>query len=148
MVSAVRGLRTRRRARRWLGRGKDTFDVVQSIPDQSVEGSQASEGRHGQEEGRTETGETSWNTSYIHESQAREIERGNSLGQKQRVNILLLSLLRVCSLFRKVCSRGPDRSRSRKPSNAYYKRRPCGTDHLSISLPPFRSPRTHCATPL
>ena len=48
-----------------------------------------------------------------------------------------------------VCSRGSDRYCSRKPSNTYYKRRPlCGTDHLSISLPPFRSPRTHCATPL
>jgi len=94
-MSAVRGLGlgTRRRVHRWLVRGKDSFDVVQSIPDQSVEGSQAGEGRHGQEEGRAETRGTSWNASYIHEPQARETKRGNSLGQKRRVNIISLSLL-------------------------------------------------------
>jgi len=92
-MSAVRGLRARRRVDRWLVGGEDSFDVVQSVSDQSVEGSQAGKGRHGQEEGRTETRGTCWKTSYIHECQAREIKRGNSLRQKRRVSKSLLSLL-------------------------------------------------------
>ena len=45
--------------------GEDSFDVVQSISNQSVEGSQAGEGRHGQEDGRMGMRGTSWNASYI-----------------------------------------------------------------------------------
>ena len=81
-----------------LVRGKDSLDVVQSVSDQSVQGSQASKGRHGwahekrEEEDSKEKKELESILSHTYDGQTRETRRGNSLGQERRVKTIFLSL--------------------------------------------------------
>ena len=90
--------------RRLVG-GKDSFDIIQSVSDQSVQGSQAGKGRHGwahktrgEEENGNRRNELGPILSYIHDGQTGETRKGNSLGQTESQDLLNVSCL--CSLTR------------------------------------------------